>query len=79
MTTGVHFCGVKVTISVDEIKKNILERDKIDSTRKSSPLKKAPDAVEIDTSKVTIEEQVDLILQQVKLVAERKKIPVKNF
>ena len=67
-----------VSVSLDEIKKNILERDKIDSTRKLSPLKKASDAIEIDTSKVSIEEQVNLILKQVKLVAKRKNIPVKN-
>jgi CMP/dCMP kinase len=60
-------------VSPDEIKKNIIERDKIDSTRKLSPLKKAPDAIEIDTSKVSIEEQVDLILKQVRLVEENKK------
>jgi cytidylate kinase len=67
-----------ISVSLDEIKKNIIERDKIDSTRKLSPLKKAPDAIEIDTSKVSIEEQVRLILEQVRLVAEMKNIPVKN-
>ena len=67
-----------VVVSLDEIKENIIERDKIDSTRKLSPLKKAPDAIEIDTSKVSIEEQVNLILQQVKLVIERKNISIKN-
>ena len=48
----------------------------IDSTRSVSPLKKAPDAVEIDTSKVTIEEQVNLILDVVKQKAEIKGIEV---
>jgi CMP/dCMP kinase len=67
-----------VLVSIDEIKKNIIERDKIDSTRKMSPLKKAFDAIEIDTSKVTIEEQVNLILEQVKLVAGKKNIPINN-
>ena len=61
------------SVSLDEIKENIIERDKIDSTRKLSPLKKAQDAIEIDTSKVSIEEQVDLILKQVRLVEENKK------
>lgn len=65
-----------ISVSIDEIKKNIIERDKIDSTRKMSPLKKAPDAIEIDTSKVSIEEQVNLILKQVKIVAEKKSISV---
>jgi cytidylate kinase len=65
-----------ISVSIDEIKKNIVERDKIDSTRKMSPLIKAPDAIEIDTSKVTIEEQVNLILKQVKSAAEKKSISV---
>lgn len=62
------------SVSLDEIKKNILNRDKIDSTRSVSPLTKAPDAIEINTSRVSIEEQVDMILKQVKLVADRKNI-----
>ena len=36
-------------ISWDEIYKNILTRDEIDSTRKIAPLKKAEDAIEVDT------------------------------
>lgn len=40
---------------------NIKERDMIDSTRKEGPLKKAYDAVEIDTSNMTIEEVTDKI------------------
>lgn len=55
-------------VSLDEIKYNIEERDKIDSTRSVSPLKKAPDAIEIDTSKVSIEQQVEIILEKVKLI-----------
>jgi cytidylate kinase len=65
-----------IEVSLDEIKENILHRDVIDSTRSVSPLKKAPDAVEIDTSKVTIEEQVNLILNVVKKKAEIKGIEV---
>lgn len=63
-------------VSLDEIKKNILSRDKIDSTRSVSPLTKAPDAIEIDTSIVSIEEQVDLILKRVKIAAESKGITI---
>ena len=63
-------------VSIDKIKENILDRDKIDSTRSVSPLTKAPDAIEIDTSKVSIEEQVNLILNRVKLVAEKKNIKI---
>ena len=39
-----------INISIEEIKKSIENRDYIDSNRKITPLKKADDAVEIDTS-----------------------------
>src|SRR3972149_7787060 len=55
-------------VTLEEIKNNIEERDRIDSTRSVSPLTKAPDAIEIDTSKVSIEQQVEIILEKVKLV-----------
>jgi len=55
-----------VHVSLDEIKNNIQERDRIDSTRADSPLTKAEDALEIDTSSITIDEQVDIILNKVK-------------
>ena len=45
---------------------NIKERDMIDSTRSEGPLKKANDAVEIDTSFMTIEEVTDEITRLVK-------------
>ena len=45
---------------------NIKERDMIDSTRSEGPLKKAEDAVEIDTSFMTIEEVTDEITKLVK-------------
>jgi len=47
--------------TIDEIKQQILDRDKYDSSREISPLKKAQDAIEIDTSTLTIEEQVGKI------------------
>lgn len=46
------------TISYEEVLKSIQERDYIDSTRKESPLRKAEDAIEIDSSTMTIEEVV---------------------
>ena len=51
--------GVNVTLK--EIEENILHRDKIDTTREISPLKKAEDAVEIDTSDITFDQQVQMI------------------
>ncbi len=50
----------------DEIKNNLRNRDEIDSGREISPLKKADNAVVVDTSNVTIDEQVNQILEIVK-------------
>lgn len=49
-------------VSLEEIMKNLEERDRIDSTRKESPLIKVEDAVEIDTSNLQFEEQVEKVL-----------------
>ena len=49
-------------ISFEDVLKNIVERDRIDSTRVESPLKKAEDAIEIDTTGNTIEEVKEKIL-----------------
>ncbi|MGL4947441.1 MAG: (d)CMP kinase [Cetobacterium sp.] len=46
---------------VETVLKDILERDHTDSTRKESPLKKADDAIEVDTSFMNIEESVKAI------------------
>lgn len=71
--------GIKA--SLEDVKNNILERDRIDSTRLESPLTKPPDAIEVDTSNITIEEQVDIILEKVKEAALKKgvKLPHEDF
>ncbi|MFZ4619208.1 MAG: (d)CMP kinase [Bacteroidota bacterium] len=53
-----------VTISVEELEKEILERDRIDSGRAVSPLTKAHDAIELDTTHLSIEEQVKFIVEK---------------
>ena len=47
---------------IEEIYENILKRDEIDSTRKESPLKKADNAIEVDTTSKNIEEVKNEIL-----------------
>ena len=64
-------------IPVTAIKDNLKSRDHIDSSREVSPLVKAEDAIIVDTSYVTIEEQVNLILQEVKRTADNLGIDVK--
>lgn len=60
--------GQKVDFT--EILKNVVERDKIDSTRKVSPLRKAADAVELDNSNLTREEQLAWVVEKVKAITE---------
>ena len=49
-------------IDIDTIVENLLKRDKIDSTREESPLRKAVGAIEIDTTYITIDEEVDKVV-----------------
>jgi cytidylate kinase len=44
------------------LEKEIVERDRLDSTRAASPLRKAEDAIELDTSGMSIEEQVEFVV-----------------
>ena len=46
----------------DAVKASLLARDKIDSTRKCAPLRKADGAVEIDSSDMTLEEVVEAVM-----------------
>lgn len=50
-------------VDLDEVIENIRQRDLIDTTRSESPLRKADDAIVIDTSNITIEEQVDEVVR----------------
>ena len=52
-------------ISFEEIWKNIQERDRIDSTRAASPLRKADDALVLDNSFMTQEEQLEWVIGRV--------------
>jgi CMP/dCMP kinase len=64
------------SFSIDEVKNNLIERDNIDSTREVSPLRKADDAYVVDTSSVTIDEQVNMIIDIAKKAAEKKGIKI---
>jgi cytidylate kinase len=59
-------------VKLDDIKNNLIERDRIDSSREVSPLTQAPDAIVVDTTKYTIDEQVNIILEAVKKTADEK-------
>ena len=48
--------------SAEEVKKSLLARDAIDSTRQYAPLKKADGAIEIDSSDLTLEQVVETVM-----------------
>lgn len=50
-------------VGYDEVLENVTSRDKIDTTREDSPLTKANDAIEIDNSYLSIEEQYKMLLE----------------
>lgn len=60
-------------ISFEDVFENVKSRDYMDSTRKDSPLIKAEDAIEIDNSEMTLEQQFNTVLNLAK-----KKIELAN-
>lgn len=58
----------KITADTEEVAKNLKFRDKYDSRRAHSPLKKADDAIVVDTTDLTIEQEIELVR---KIVEER--------
>lgn len=56
---------------LQELQKEIEKRDKLDSSREVSPLMKAEDAIEIDTTSLTIDEVAEKLLQKIR-EAKRK-------
>ena len=59
--------------TIDSLVKEISDRDNYDSRRKISPLYKAIDAIEVNTTNTTIGEQVDFMFNKVKLLIKEKK------
>ena len=54
----------KAALNYEEILKNVEERDYIDSHRETAPLRKAEDAIILDNSEMTIEEQNSWLLEK---------------
>ncbi|MDG1730095.1 MAG: (d)CMP kinase [Algibacter sp.] len=57
-------------VDYEDVLKNVEERDFLDSNRADSPLLKAKDAIEIDNSHMTLDEQFNKILQLAKMTIE---------
>ncbi|MEP1095712.1 MAG: (d)CMP kinase [Cyclobacteriaceae bacterium] len=62
--------GKGIDDSLKNIAKNLQERDHVDSTRSDSPLKKAEGAIEIDTTNITLEEQIVQIVEFAKEIID---------
>lgn len=60
-------------LPLEEIIENLRMRDEIDSNRAEGPLKRADDAIDLDTSFRSMDEQVDFVLAQVERVQREKK------
>jgi cytidylate kinase len=54
-----------LNISRDDVRRNLMERDHSDTHRKENPLIQAPDAIVLDNSDLTREEQLDFVLKLV--------------
>jgi cytidylate kinase len=50
-------------VDLDNVISNLRQRDEFDSKRKESPLVRANDAIDIDTTHITIDEQVDEVVR----------------
>jgi cytidylate kinase len=63
---------VGIDADQEDLVNEIAVRDQKDSTREASPLRKASDAIELDTSNLTIEDQVEFILERAKEIIQRE-------
>lgn len=50
-------------VDLDDVLENILQRDQIDTTRAESPLRQADDAITMDTTHISFDEQVDEVVR----------------
>ena len=60
-----EFLEKKTEITYNEVLKSIKERDHIDSTRDESPFVKADDAIELDSTNLTIEDVINFISKEI--------------
>ena len=60
-----------IPVNIDEIEQNIAQRDHNDLTREISPLRKADDAIELDNSHMSIDEQNEWLLARFRETIDR--------
>jgi CMP/dCMP kinase len=57
----------KMEVDFESVKQNLIKRDRIDSGRALNPLKRADDAIDIDTTDLTFDEQVEQVVELARL------------
>lgn len=62
------------TVTFKDVKANLSKRDRIDSSREHSPLSKADDAFELDTTNLTIDEEIQKIVDRVNQIKLEKEL-----
>jgi cytidylate kinase len=62
-----------VEVDTESLEIEIMERDRLDSTRQASPLRKAQNAVELDTSGLSIDEQVQFVVDRAQEIMKDKR------
>ncbi|NOX65281.1 MAG: (d)CMP kinase [Chlorobi bacterium] len=55
-----------VDIDIEEVKENLRKRDAIDSGREISPLTRAENAIEVDTSSLSVDEEFEILIENIK-------------
>ena len=59
------------TSTYEQVLENVMSRDHIDMTRKESPLRRADDAIDLDNSNMTIDEQNEWLINRFNSVVGR--------
>jgi cytidylate kinase len=67
--------GLGQKVSFEDVSSDLANRDNIDSNRKVAPLKKADDAIYIDTTSLSIEEVVAILLKNVLMTDDKIQNP----
>ncbi|MFI5252442.1 MAG: (d)CMP kinase [Bacteroidota bacterium] len=68
-----ELAGHRTQIDLDTLQQEIIQRDALDSQRNISPLRKADDAILLDTSRLSIDEQVEFIVKKAKEILEKRR------
>lgn len=65
-----------IATNLEHVRQEVLERDERDSSRPVAPLRRAADAVDLDSSELTVEQVVDQVVERVRLVEKTLSLDV---